>query len=203
MQCLSRALALAAALIALPAQADLDGDVSLIVGYAAGGSFDDADNGGDLDLDNAAVAGIAWRLASRMGGHYEIYYLRQDTEVPTASGGSVDIDVTYLQFGGNYPLTRDDRLTPYAVLTVGGVRYDPKAAGLDSETFFALTGGVGLDVALSETFSLQIEGRAYGTWLDGDSAFFCVSDAGATCAITATGDSVWQWAATAGLAWKF
>ena len=66
-----------------------------------------------------------------------------------------------------------------------------------------MTGGLGLYRALGDRMALRIEARALASWVDGDTDVFCVAAGGAVCAISGDGDSIWQWGATIGLAWRF
>ncbi|MEO0616081.1 MAG: outer membrane beta-barrel protein [Pseudomonadota bacterium] len=183
------------------------GDVTLLLGPVAGGSFDDLESGAELDLDAAAAVGVAAHINARAGGQYEFLYLRQETDIGTSAlfsaADEVDIDIEYFQVGGNYPIGEPSAWQPYLTLTIGAARYTPDAPDTESEVFAAMTGGLGLYHALGERFALRIEARALATWIDEETSVFCVSAGGATCAINVEGDSVVQWSAMAALTWRF
>lgn len=198
----------AAALLLSTAAFAGGGDLTLFAGPVAGGSFEDVDGDGDLDIDAAAGLGLALHVDASAGGQFEVFYLSQRSTIGTSAlfaGGDADIDVDYLQFGGNYPFGNDDGdgWQPYVMLTVGAARFSPDAPGTGAETFAAMTGGVGTWRALGERLALRFEARALATWIDEDTDVFCVSASGLTCAIRAEGDVVWQWTATAAIAWRF
>ena len=205
---LHRWLVPAVLLFATPALAE-HGDLTLFAGPVAGGSFEDIDGGADLDIDAAAAFGLALHLDAPAGGQYEIYYLAQDSTIDTSAlftaGAGADIDVDYLQLGGNYPFGNDDDAgwQPYVLLTIGAARFAPDAPGTTDETFAAMTGGVGAWHAIGDRLALRVEARALATWIDDDTDVFCASASGLTCAIRAEGDVVWQWTATAAIAWRF
>ena len=183
------------------------GDVTLLAGPVTGGSFEDLDGDADLDIDNAAGAGFALHFDAPAGGQYEVLYFRQQSDIGTSAlftaGEEVDITVEYLQVGGNYAFGDETTWRPYVALTVGAARFDPDAPGTESETFAAMTGGLGLYRAFGERLALRLEARALATWIDEDTEVFCVSAGGAVCAISAEGDTVWQWTAMVGVAFRF
>lgn len=183
------------------------GDVTLLAGPIAGGSFDDLESGADLDIDAAAGFGIAAHLNAPAGGQYEFLYLRQETDIGTSAlfsaADEIDLDIEYFQFGGNYPIGEQQSWQPYVMLTIGAARYTPDAPDTESEVFAAMTGGLGLYHALGERFALRLEARALATWVDEETSVFCVSAGGATCAINVEGDTVVQWSALAALSWRF
>ena len=205
---LGRWLLPVALVLASAAQAER-GDLTLFAGPVAGGSFEDIDDGSDLDIDAAAGFGLALHIDAPAGGQYELFYLSQRSTIATsalfAAGGEADIDVDYLQFGGNYPFGNDDGAgwQPYVLLTVGAARFSPDAPGTSAETFAAMTGGVGAWHAIGDRLSVRAEARALATWVDDDTDVFCVSASGLACAIRVEGDVVWQWSATVALAWRF
>lgn len=182
-------------------------DVTLLAGPVTGGSFEDLDGDADLDIDAAAGAGLALHIAAPAGGQYEVMYFRQQSDIGTSAlftaGEDIDITVEYLQFGGNYAFGEDGDWRPYVALTVGAARFAPDAPGTASETFAAMTGGLGLYREIGARLALRLEARALATWIDEDTEVFCVSAGGAVCAISAAGDTVWQWSATAALAFRF
>lgn len=192
--------------IAAPAVA-ASGDITLLAGPVTGGSFEDLDGDADLDIDAAPGAGLALHLAAPAGGQYEFLYFRQRSDIGTSAlftaGDDIDITVEYLQFGGTYGFGEDTAWRPYVALTVGAARFDPDAPGTESETFAAMTGGLGLYREIGERLALRLEARALATWIDEDTEVFCVSAGGAVCAISAEGDTVWQWTAMAGLSFRF
>ena len=202
-----RALTVLLVLAAMPVAYAERGDVTLLYGPVTGGSFDDLDGDADLDIDAAPGAGLALHIAAPAGGQYEVLYFRQHTDIGTSTlftaGDEIDITVEYLQIGGNYAFGDETTWQPYIALTVGAARFNPDAPGTESETFAAMTGGLGLYRAFGERVALRLEARALATWIEEDTEVFCVSAGGAVCAISAEGDTVWQWTAMVGVAFRF
>ena len=62
----------------------------------------------------------------------------------------------------------------------------------------------GLEVPLGKRAALRFEGRGYLTFTDTDTAFFCSSNNGeGVCRIVATGSSIFQGEALAGILVRF
>ena len=178
------------------------------LGIATGGSFEEEISGAEIDVGDNEFGALSLHFASRGGGQYELYYSRQDTELETAdfltSTPLVDLRVEYLQFGGTYIFQDEKPFEPYILLTFGGSRFSPTGPGLDDETFFSATGGGGFRYQLTKTLVLKLEARALLSLVNSDSDVFCESNSGeGLCDISVTGDSLLQWTANAGLAFRF
>ncbi|MBT8089495.1 MAG: porin family protein [Gammaproteobacteria bacterium] len=178
------------------------------LGAATGGSFEEEISGAEIDVGDTQFGALTLHLESRNGGQYELYYSRQDTELETAgfltSTPLVGLRVEYLQFGGTYVFENDNSLEPYILLTIGASRFSPNGPGLDDETFFSATGGGGLRFHLTKRLALKLEARALMSLVDSDSDVFCESNFGeGLCEISVTGDSLLQWTANAGIAFRF
>jgi len=178
------------------------------LGAATGGSFEEEISGAEIDVGDTEFGALSLHLKSLQGGQYELYYSRQHTELETAgfltSTPLVDLRVEYLQFGGTYIFENDNDLEPYILLTIGASRFSPSGPGLDDETFFSATGGGGLRFHLTKTLVLKLEARALFSLVNSDSDVFCASNFGeGLCEISVTGDSLLQWTANAGIAFRF
>jgi len=178
------------------------------LGTATGGSFEEEIPRAAIDVGETEFGALSLHYKSRQGGQYELYYSRQDTELETAgfltSTPLIDLRVEYLQFGGTYIFENDEILEPYILVTIGASRFSPSGPGLDDETFFAATGGGGLRVDLTETLVLKLEVRALVSLINSNSDVFCASNFGeGLCEISVTGDSLLQWTANVGVAFRF
>jgi hypothetical protein len=113
------------------------------------------------------------------------------------------MDVHYLQGGGTY-LMGGENARPFIAATIGASRFEPGLDGVDSETFFSFSFGVGLQIRPDERFGIRLEARGYGTLLESDSELFCRSDSeGGVCAIRVEGTMLWQFQAFAGFVLRF
>lgn len=172
-------------------------ELTPFAGYMFGGEFADATTGDDLDLDEDTSYGLIFNIAADQHRHYEFLYTMQSTALDGAT--PLDMDVQYLQLGGTVSHPDMTRVIPYFGLTVGAARFEPDAAGYDSETRLAFSAGGGVRVPITDHIGVRFDARAYFTLLDSDGEIFCVSSAGATCAIRAKSDTFVQYAASLGV----
>jgi len=175
--------------------------------YRFGGGFDDSDTGDEFDLEDSNAHGITFNVLANYNGQYELFYARQDTEVNTegsvANEPAIDLDVEYLQLGGTYVFD-GETVRPFIAMTFGLSHFDPQFADLDSESYFSASFGAGIKLYANETLGVRFEGRVFTTFLDSDSNIFCSSTFGAgECLIEASGTSLTQWEARAGLIFRF
>ena len=193
--------------IAAPASGDdTRFEITPFAGYRVGGTFDDTDSEGSLELQESGAWGLIVNGDVEANTEWEILYSRQSTDIE-ASGlatpqGLFDIDVDLLHFGGTY-LFDGERVRPFVALTIGATRFDPRLPGLKTRTYASMSLGVGWKWRVSDRVGLRIEGRGFGSLLDSNSRLFCVSDGGATCLIVVEGRVLTQWEARAGLSVRF
>lgn len=166
-------------------------------GFMAGGEFEDPADGSDRDLDEDSNFGLIVNAAVDDWRHYELLYATQSTSVDGAT--PIDMDVQYLQIGGIVSHPDATRVIPYFGLTVGAARFSPDAPGLDDETKLAASIAGGFRVPITDHFAVRLDLRAFVTVLDTDGDLFCVSDGGATCAISAKSDTFLQYSAALGV----
>ena len=181
-------------------------ELTPLVGYSMGGSFDTEDEDGvetEFDVENSANLGLAFNIKHDHNTEYEIFLSRQSTELQTGDlfqGQSVlDLNIDYIQVGGTY-IDDGDTTRPYISATVGISRLDPgRFLSFGSETNFAFTIGGGVRIFPESRFGLRLEGRFLGTFIDNDTAFFCQSSSSNnSCAVRINGSLFWQFQAMAG-----
>jgi opacity protein-like surface antigen len=174
-------------------------------GFRVGGEFEDADTERDVDADDSASYGVVLRLRPSLENEWDLLYSRQQTDTEASTDGtvpSVDMTVEYLHIGGTY-FPGDYDYAPYVLGGLGVTRLSPKGTGLEDETAFSISLGAGFRFPVAEHFALRLEGRAYATFLDTDTAIFCRSDGGGACAIRASGSTFLQFEAVLGFAFWF
>ena len=89
-------------------------------------------------------------------------------------------------------------------MTLGATHFDPDFPNLDSETYFSASFGAGIRMNATEQLGVRLEGRVYSTFLESDSRIFCGSNFGVgECIIEASGTTLNQWEARAGLIFRF
>lgn len=182
-------------------------EVTPIIGYAFGGSFEGTVNETDLDFADACNFGfiIGLKDTNKSGGaYYELLYSRQSTHLknsfylmPPENPSNIDFDVNYLHIGGRYG-TEGKRINPYVAAGIGATYFDPEQG--DSETKFSFSIGAGAIVPLTERLKLRFEGRGFGTVFNGRGAIFCDNN---NCLVHVSGDLLWQFSAFTGVVFSF
>ncbi len=179
--------------------------VAAHAGYRAGGSLEDELTGEDRDLDEGGSFALALELRYRPGDDrfYQLWYSRQESAVEDALG-RYDVDIEYLHLGGTIPIGEYERAQPYFSAGLGATRFSSSEPGANDETRFSGSLAFGVAVPLSEHAALRFEARGYLTAVDTDSAIFCRSDNGTGfCRVVASGSTLGQVEALAGIAFRF
>ncbi|MBX3702443.1 MAG: outer membrane beta-barrel protein [Steroidobacteraceae bacterium] len=179
--------------------------VALHGGYRAGGGLEDGATGDGRDLEEAASLALALELRFREGDdrYYQLWYSRQGSSLDDGTGRR-DVDVEYLHLGGTVPLGGQARVRPYFAAGLGAARFSAAGAGAGDRTRFSGSLAIGVAFPLGERAALRLEARGYLTAMDTDSAIFCRADDGsAFCRITASGSTLFQAEALAGIALSF
>jgi hypothetical protein len=204
----TRTLLLAASLAAAPAT--LAGElpqvqVALHGGYRGGGGLEDAATGVDRDLEESESVALALELRFRAGDDrfYQLWYSRQGSAVDDGVARR-DVDVEYLHLGGTVPIGSRERVQPYFAAGLGATRFSASGAAARDRTRLSGSLALGVAIPLAAHAALRLEARGYLTAVDTDAAIFCRSDDGsAFCRITASGSTLFQAEALAGVAIQF
>ena len=182
-------------------------EITPFAAYRIGGQFDEKNGNAQLELDESAAQGIMLDVRANPNGQWELLYAHQETEVDTqglfVNNPVIDLDVEYFHLGGTY-LFDGKNTRPFVAVTLGLSHFDPQLAGLDSESYFSVSIGGGLQLNASKRFGVRLEGRLFTTFVDSNSTIFCGSVGGAgTCLIQVEGTTFTQWEARAGLVFRF
>ena len=172
--------------------------ITPFAGYRVGGSFTDSTSGTDRDLGEAQNYGIALDFYATPETELELLWSRQRSDLdgdPATGSPEVGLTIDYYHIGGTY-LFKTQGVQPFFVGTIGATRFDPSAAGSDSETRFSFGLGGGVKVPIARHVGLRFEARAYGTVLSSDSEALCVNG---RCLVNADGTLLWQYEANAGI----
>lgn len=196
-----RALLLAMLAAAAPATAyaqALEG-ASVFAGYRFGGELEDVATGESWETGGGSSFALAFDFAIDRQRQYQLVVSHRNSALqPTgflSPVGDIELGIGYFQFGGVYHLEEVGR-GPYAVGGVGLTHFDPKPAGLTSETRFSLNLGLGYSYPLGRSVALKVEGRAYATLVDSSSSFLCSGG----CVVQIRGDTFTQGEVLAGIA---
>lgn len=189
--------------------------ITPLVGYRISGELEGeaaGDTGGqDVALKDASLYGLVINIpaqAMRSGDYteWELYVSRQTVgvnRVPEGVDPDLDLEITHLLVGGTY-VGPGERVRPFLGAGIGAAHLSPDADGYESDTVFAFGIGVGLHLFPQQRIGGRIETRVLGAVTDSDSALLCASGpAGGGCAFRGTGNVLWQWELTAGLAVRF
>jgi len=194
-------------------------EVTPFAAYRVGGSFDEENGDGRVDLNDSSAQGIMFNIKANPNGQYELLYARQSTDANTTgllvNDSIIDLDVEYFQFGGTY-LFDGETTRPFLALTAGmsrfdpGIvgagmsRFDPGIVGSGSESFFSASLGGGVQLNATGRLGVRLEARVFTTFVDDDSNIFCASEEGTgSCLILVDAKILTQWEARAGLVFRF
>jgi hypothetical protein len=178
-------------------------DIVLLTGLRGGGEFEDAATEATLTLQETQTYTIVLDKQMKNGKYYEFYYSHQTSELTSGdpfSGPLFDVDIDYLHFGGKHYLNKENGT--FLVGTIGATHFDPKEAGLGSETNFSLGIGGGIEFMSQKNIGLRLEGRAFGNFLDSSGAIFCGGSSGG-CTIITSSSVLWQFELNVGLIFRF
>jgi opacity protein-like surface antigen len=179
--------------------------VGLNGGYRMGGSFEDQDTAASRDLDESGSYAVSLELRYGKGDDrfYQLWYSHQSTDMDDGVE-SVNVDVEYLHIGGTLPFGGWDHAQPYFAMGAGITRFSASGPDADDRTKFSGSMAFGLEVPLAKNAALRFEGRGYITFTDTDSSFFCKVDNGdGVCRVVASGSTVFQGEALAGILIRF
>ena len=187
-----------------PARAALQFEVSPFVGYRVGGRFKLLDTGQHLELDDHGSFALALDMRADPSTQYELFYGRQSTALRAAAAAPAGIDVEYLHIGGTVALDERQRLNSYLAGGLGITRFSPDPTLGHEDTRFSVSLALGVRLPLSSRIALRLEGRAWLTPVNTDTALFCRSDqSGALCRVAVRGSAFFQFDFLAGAAYAF
>jgi hypothetical protein len=182
-------------------------EIAPYTAYRMGGSFDEKDGAGRIDLNDSSAEGILFNMAANPNGQYEFMYARQRTNADTSgfftNDPTIDLDIEYFQIGGTY-LFDGDSTRPFIGLTLGVTQFDPKLPDTRSESIFSASLGGGVQIRALERLGVRLEARLFTTLIDDNSDIFCSSiDGAGSCLIRVDARILSQWEARAGLVFRF
>ena len=169
-----------------------------------GGGADDTGTGNRLSLSDHGAFALAADLRIDEGTQYELFYSREKTDLRiNQSVPRTDVTVEYLHVGGTVLLNDEVNVKPYLVGGLGVTRLSPGEEG-STDTRFSASLGLGLRWPVTRQLSLRLEGRAFVTLVNDNTAVFCKSDeSGLLCRIHGNGQTFIQGQFLAGAAFAF
>ncbi len=177
-------------------------EITPFAGLQGGGSFSTRD--GSADVPASENFGLLLSYRVRPDGLVEFLFSRQPTLLEVNDfDGRVDysLDVDYFQFGGLWEIG-PNRTKPFLGLTVGATHMTPSDLS-DAWGFSAGISG-GAKFWLNDHLGLRIEGRGLVTFAFDSASIFCGAGfGGGGCAVSASGDGLFQLSGNAGLIFAF
>lgn len=173
--------------------------------YSFGGTFHDEETATEAELEDSGSFGLIFDYQRKDNTQVELIYSLQRTDADVSGTTIPNVNMHYLQLGGTYQFDQG-KVLPFMSATLGGTHINVDTEGFGSDTFFSFSIGGGIQIAPSSRLGLRLEARAFGTMLQSGSTIFCVSDPGnetAGCAITVSGDILWQFQTLAGFVFRF
>lgn len=164
----------------------------------------------DFELREGYAHGLMLDIGTGAGAtQWEVLYAHQDTALETHPSfvrePTLDIDVTYLQFGGTYIFQdNEESIAPFIALTAGLTRFEPGLDDMDAENYFSWSLGGGVQLRADRRVGVRLEARVFGSLIDDNSALFCVSSAEqSACALFIEGKQLYQLEARVGVVARF
>lgn len=182
-------------------------ELTPFAGYRFGGSFDEKDGDAEVELNESDAEGIMFNIKANPNGQYELLYSHQSTDARTegffVNDPTIDMDVETFHFGGTY-LFDGGNTRPFIALTIGVTQFDPGITDSNSESFFSVSFGGGVQLNATKRLGVRLEARAFTAFVEDDSKIFCASSGGGgTCLVQVDGTTLTQWEARAGLVFRF
>ncbi len=171
--------------------------------------FNELESDAAVELQDSGNFGLLLNVRQAANTQWEILYSQQRTDAEVTglvtADEILDTTVHYLQGGGTYQ-GDGEIVRPYLAATIGVAHFDVTTEGYDSDTYFSFSIGPGLQIWPNSRLGLRFEARAFGSLVRSDSSLFCLSDPAngtAGCAVTVSGDVLWQFQAMAGVVFRF
>ncbi|MGI9202692.1 MAG: hypothetical protein ACR2Q3_01710 [Woeseiaceae bacterium] len=189
---------------AIAADERLDFEITPLIGYRYGGTFDVQGGNDAYEFDDSSSFGLVLNMREQANTQWEVLYSQQSGSAMlnsvAVSQPAVDVDIHILQIGGTYQGT-GDKIRGYVAATVGGTRFDASSA---NDTFFSGSIGVGVQIMPEAKFGIRLEARAYATLTDSDTDLFCSTGPDLNvCAIRVEGELFNQFETFAGFVFRF
>jgi len=177
-------------------------ELTPVIGYVAGGTFEDELTDQEIKLDDSAAVGFQVNIRADSQSTWEIHYVNQDTSTSTPTIPSLDVTIRKLEVGGTYE-TSAEATRPYAAATVGFSQFEPGDSTFEDDTYFSFSLGGGVKFFTDRQFGLTLDARWVAAVIDDDTDVFCVSSGGLTCLVQADAGLASQFRIFVGLNARF
>lgn len=155
---------------------------------------------GTLKTDKSGMAGVIFDVSvGDKGARLELIYDRQDTEMYVDFSGErthiSDMVIEYYHIGALWGVD-SEKSRVFTSFSLGATHFNPKEEGVNSDWYFSIMLGFGLDYYFSERFGLRFLGRLPYTLLGWQDEFICIEEG---CLKSAGGRGMWQFDLSLGL----
>ena len=174
-----------------------------LVGFRAGGSFEDEVSESKLGIDHGLCYGMALNYDFNPDSQLQLLWTRQDTEVKTPSGPDpkLDFSIDYLHFGSTYSGYYTETIRVYVIASLGATYLKPDHSNYDDELYFSAGLGGGIKYYFTDHIGFVLEARGFCTFMGGQTSVFCGSDQG--CHIRTYQDFLIQFQGISGVVFRF
>jgi hypothetical protein len=191
---------LAAAALAFAPAAWAEASLSLLAGYAGGGSFEEARTGASVDVASSAAFALALELPYDASRQWQVFYAQQASHFELGPGaGRADLSVRYLHLGGTVHFSDRAGEGAYLAGGLGATWFSPSAPGYESGLRPSLSLALGYAQPLGKQFALRAELRGYASFINSSGGFLCSGG----CVAVLKGDAFAQAQALIGLTARF
>ena len=175
-------------------------ELAPFAGFCFGGSLKNSVTGDGYSIKEAFSYGGTLELALSHGNRLSVLYSRTETEIDTI-GGSVPMTLQYVHVGGTRDMRSQGQARPYVSGALGLALADAPGTGVDGDTKFGLSGGIGLRTPGASRLAIRAEARGYATFVgDQNAAGTC---GGSGCAIVFQSGVLLQGELALGLGFRF
>ncbi|MDH3304357.1 MAG: outer membrane beta-barrel protein [Gammaproteobacteria bacterium] len=159
-------------------------ELSPLLGYVIGGTFEDESTRQHLDLDDSQAHGLQLNIRADPQSTYEIRYAKQATRTNAPGLPSLEVVIEKLEIGGTYEVS-EEPTRPFVALTLGASRFKPDDSAFNDDTYFSFSLGGGVKFFMDQPFGITVDARWAGAFVNEDTDVFCLSAGGLTCLIQA------------------
>jgi len=190
--------------------------IAVYAGYRDGGSFDNqvsaqpvsgAPTTSSASLEGGETFSASFEVPLDYARQFQVFYSFQESSIDVTANFAglvparvnLPLHISYLQLGGTNYFSGEVGDGGYVVGGLGATYLDPTTSGYSDELRFSLNFGVGYQLPLGQRLALRFEGRGYFTLINSSGGMFCGNGG---CAISISGNSIFQGEVLVGLAFR-
>jgi opacity protein-like surface antigen len=145
-------------------------------GYRFSDDFYDYYSNTRYGVSDGSSYGLTFDYTLNLDMQVEFLWSHQETRFNVGGGpdpeGRFNLGIDYFHIGG-VQLFENGNSTPFLVGTLGVTHINPEDNRYSSDTRFSLAAGGGVKFMPSEHLGVRLDGRVYGTYVNGSGGVFC------------------------------